>query len=31
MVVSPEESKQISSCKIAKKAWKILEVTHEGT
>lgn len=31
MAVSPEEFKRISLCEIAKEAWEILEVTHEGT
>jgi hypothetical protein len=31
MVMSPEELKRISLCEIAKEAWEILEVTHEGT
>ncbi|KAG2667762.1 hypothetical protein I3760_15G130800 [Carya illinoinensis] len=31
MAVSPEEFKRISMCEIAKEAWDILEVTHEGT
>ena len=28
--VVPEEFKRIANCKIAKEAWDILEVTHEG-
>ncbi|KAG2674458.1 hypothetical protein I3760_13G136600 [Carya illinoinensis] len=31
MAVSSEEFKRISMCEIAKEAWDILEVTHEGT
>lgn len=31
MALSPNEFSQISQCKIAKRAWVILEITHEGT
>ncbi|KAG2675601.1 hypothetical protein I3760_12G012400 [Carya illinoinensis] len=31
ITVSSEEFKRISMCEIAKEAWDILEVTHEGT
>jgi hypothetical protein len=31
MVVSPNEFKKISMCEIAKEAWDILKVTHDGT
>ncbi|KAG2720351.1 hypothetical protein I3760_02G031800 [Carya illinoinensis] len=31
MAVSSEEFKRISMCEIAKEAWDILDVTHEGT
>jgi hypothetical protein len=31
MAVSPKEFRHISNCKIAKEAWDILAVTHEGT
>ena len=31
MVVSPNEFKRISMCEIAKEAWDILKVTHDGT
>jgi hypothetical protein len=31
MAVSPNEFKRVSMCEIAKEAWDILEVAHEGT
>jgi hypothetical protein len=31
MALSLNEFSQISQCEIAKKAWVILEITHEGT